>query len=695
MYFQNSNQKEIIECLVNGVNRKEKFPEVFRRFCLTLHFHSPRAYEFVREIFDKHLPHSSTIRSWYANSNVNAKPNELSDDILNILSAKSEEMLESGSKLILAIKWDEAYLKKNVQYSVAQQKLVGYSFCDGNKRQDKSEPEIANQALVFYVTAINTKFEMPIAHYFISAMNAVQKKNLVQNIVEQIIDRGIIVCSITFDGFRANKTVCQLFGAELNVYSPQFKPHFPLKGQTIHIFFDACHMIKLVRNRLGIKKILIDGENNEIKWNYFEDLVDMDTCRLAVIHKMTKTHIDFHRKKMKVDLAVQTLSASVAASFELLIEMDVVQFLDAQSTAKFTRIFNNLFDIFNTKTGESDNPFKRILSIENFVQIFDFFDTTIEYIKALKICNEKGNLIKVCNSNVNTGFSGWVINMISLKFLFQDFVTEREILKSIRTFDLLQDQLELFFGKIRALGGSNDNPICEQFSAAFRKLLAYSTVMYSKYSNCKVTEDSPSSNPYVNILSVTSRRPQTNKNDFEKYSDITEDQIEGLYNKLAEIEENHSNESVEIFSDYTIAYIANLIEERAKAKLKCALCKNIFDENVCKADMFEGTKYNARPCYSTFVICKQSSRFLKEELIKSDVDMKVIHSEIFQLLNFASLFDLTDFSQHSDHKEYFVRYIINEFIKIEATNIAKKVTLKEHEKSLRVKLHKLMHFLGH
>lgn len=165
-------------------------------------------------------------------------------------------MAQKGEKLTLALKWDEMHIKENVQYSNEEQKLVGYSFCDGNNEKEGSK-NVANQALVFYVSAVNTSFEMPIAYYFISSMNAVQKKNLVQNIMEQIIDRGIILSSITFDGFRTNKTVCTLFGAELNVYSPQFKPYLTVKDQRIYIFFDACHMIKLIRNRLGAKKILL------------------------------------------------------------------------------------------------------------------------------------------------------------------------------------------------------------------------------------------------------------------------------------------------------------------------------------------------------------------------------------------------------------------------------------------------------
>lgn len=188
---------------------------------------------------------------------------------------------------------------------------------------------------------------------------------------------------------------------------------------------------------------------------------------------------------------------------------------------------------------------------------------------------------------------------------------------------------------------------------------------------------------------------QIDKYDFDKYSEITEEQIENLYDKLAEIETKHPRESIETFNEYSITQIASVIEHRIKSKLKCTLCKKIFDENTHKVDIFEGTEFKARPCYSTFVICKQSACLLNEEILKGDIDLKIIQNEIFVVLKFSSLYDLTDFTEHLDHKEYIVRYIIDEFIRIKATNIAKKATFKEHEKSLRVKVHKLVHYLGH
>lgn len=142
-----------------------------------------------------------------------------------------------------------------------------------NERASKKS-HVASQALVFLVNAINDSFQLPIAYYFINSMQANEKQELVLKIIEQLIDCGVTVKNLTFDGFRANITMCKLFGATLNVYSPEFKPYITVRGVRIYIFMDSCHMLKLVRNKLSDKGILYDANGNAICWQYFiSDLI--------------------------------------------------------------------------------------------------------------------------------------------------------------------------------------------------------------------------------------------------------------------------------------------------------------------------------------------------------------------------------------------------------------------------------------
>lgn len=415
-----------------------------------MHYHSPRAYEFLRETFSNHLPHAGTIRAWYANSDLNTEPNVISVNCLNMIRRKSSEKAEKGEKLICGVLFDEVHLRKHIGWSNRERKLVGYSIGheDENECDDAAtKSDVASQALVFIVAAVNDSFEIPIAYYFISSMNGERKKTLVEKIIEELMDCNVIVSHVTFDGFQANKKMCRLLGATLNVYSPFFKPYIRVRNQNIYIFFDICHMIKLIRNRLSAKEVLFDCNGKEIRWEYFVDLVRMNDRGFALTHKMNQSHIEWRSKKMKVNIAVQTLSGSTADSMELLMNHGVAEFHGAEFTIKFVRIVNSIFDVFNTKHDQNENPFKRALSRANATQIFELFEKAIPYIKGLKVLNAEHKTIRVCNSRINTGFNGFIINMVSLKLLFQEYVEERLLVKMLRTFCFQQDPVEIFFGK--------------------------------------------------------------------------------------------------------------------------------------------------------------------------------------------------------------------------------------------------------
>lgn len=412
-----------------------------------MHYHSPRAYQFLRETFNNHLPHSGTIRSWYVNSDLNTAPNVINERCMNVLKKKVIEKAEKGEKLICGVVFDEVNIRKHIQWSNKERKLIGYSSIRKNDTEDgKKNPDVANQALVFMVVAVNDSFQLPVSYYFISSLDADKKMSLVEKLIEQLMDCNVVVSHLTFDGFAANKKMCKLLGAVLNVYSPFFKPYIQIRNERIYIFFDICHMMKLVRNNLSLKETLFDINGNEIHWQYFIDLVRMKDLGFVLTHKMNQSHIDWRRKKMKVDLAVQTLSESTAASMEFLMKKEVAEFYGAEHSIKLIRIFDPLFDVFNTKHDQNENPFKRALSNQNAAEIFAMFAEATKYIKGLKVINDKGKLVRVCNSRIHTGFNGFIINMMSLEMLFQKYVKDLQLTNMLKTYSFQQDPVEIFFG---------------------------------------------------------------------------------------------------------------------------------------------------------------------------------------------------------------------------------------------------------
>jgi hypothetical protein len=148
---------------------------------------------------------------------------------------------------------------------------------------------------------------------------------------------------------------------------------------------DPCHMIKLVRNTLGEKGIIFDDNNDPILWDYIKKLHELqDAEGLHLANKVKALHVNFYKQKMKVRLATQVLSRSVAdALSHLMNDLKLSDFKDCGPTIRFITLFNNLFDIFNSK-GQVQNGFNKSLQDNNYEDIFSYLDSCTKYIIKLK-----------------------------------------------------------------------------------------------------------------------------------------------------------------------------------------------------------------------------------------------------------------------------------------------------------------------
>lgn len=61
-------------------------------------------------------------------------------------------------------------------------------------------------------------------------------------------------------------------------------------------------MIKLCRNTLGDWGVIHDGDENQIKWEYFEKLVIFKMKLVFTLQQRLETGIRINYKKMKVKL---------------------------------------------------------------------------------------------------------------------------------------------------------------------------------------------------------------------------------------------------------------------------------------------------------------------------------------------------------------------------------------------------------
>lgn len=101
--------------------------------------------------------------------------------------------------------------------------------------------------------------------------------------------------NITFDGAPVNFTVSKLLGCNLDVDNLKTE-----MNNGAYIFPDPSHMVKLVRNTLGDKEVLLDENNNEINFQYIVKLNELQENEgLHLANKLKKSHILFSKQKMK------------------------------------------------------------------------------------------------------------------------------------------------------------------------------------------------------------------------------------------------------------------------------------------------------------------------------------------------------------------------------------------------------------
>lgn len=697
---------ELLHILHCGIKGGEKYPENFRNFCLSLNYYSPRAYKHIRSTFNNHLPHPRIIKMWYQNSDVRGEAGIQKDHMEKLGKIAKDFKEKNGYQMTCCLIFDEMNIRQQVFWSLQQLDYIGYTndneiYQNDHQNEKNGTKRIVKQAIVFILNGVNTSFEFPVAYYFIDTLDKYQRNRLLDKIVKTVTECGIEITNVTFDGYPSNIGMCELFGAHLTVDSSEFRPYFlnPISNEKIYIILDPSHMEKLFRNTLASKEVIYDDHDNKIEFRYLKSLFEYSKSNNLKTHKLTKKHIDqWDRNKMNVRVAVQTFSDSVADSLEFLMNKNHPEFIGAAPTIRFIRIMNKLFDIFNTRHSKSNNIFKRELSSENKRIVFDFFKTTIKYFSSLKIDEvsyarnkkkinkhrvvkkvTKKLLIQTANKTCARGF---IINMVSMMAMYEKYVEQKVIMKTVATYYFLQDVVEIFFGKIRACGGYNNNPNVHQFKGAYKKLMCNIKIMSSEDNSCRVFDSPlPENMHYSNIFFVSSKRAKVIPTELEEYKEKYENQKNDILEKVAAMN------GLDSTSNFTATYIASLIEEKIMEcpNFYCNSCRLIFEENE-KIDSIDTITINWKPCVSTFKICQITEKFFKLYDIQNKdckFDFRVLYCLILRTMNLNELYENSKFECDIQHKYQFIKCIVLEYISHRATAVSREITYDQYKKVFR------------
>lgn len=270
-------KNEIDNCGKNVHARR--YSDALKQFALTLHFYSPKAYNFTRKVLN--LPNPSSLQQW--RSSVDCEPGFLREVLLHL----QREAEKENSKADCCILVDAMSIRKQTEWNHNKQQFEGFVNYGGVVAEP--DDDLATECLVIMAVGIKESWKHVIGYFFVNKLSAHNQAQLIKSSIELLTEHSMNVHSVTFDGCYTNQSTASILGAKLTF--PTWIPYFPhpsLPNKVIYIIFDACHMLKLMRNTLADMKVLKfvcdSGELKSVEWKYIEELVKLqekDTLFLA------------------------------------------------------------------------------------------------------------------------------------------------------------------------------------------------------------------------------------------------------------------------------------------------------------------------------------------------------------------------------------------------------------------------------
>ena len=356
-------------------NTGKRYTDEIKKFSLTLHFYSPQAYEFVKQYIV--LPDQRSLSYW--TSTVNCEPGTFKD-VFDYLSCKASNGINYKDCCLIL---DGIHLKSGLIYNHSTGNYEGY-VSYGENIVCIDEDKEATEALVFMLVGLRGHWKVPIGYVLINGITGENLYIVLRKFLQLTFQNNIKIHSVTADGTSVNMTCMKKFGCKIGDNFELLSGEFVFEGHTLYFTPDPSHMLKLARNALADIKILLDIEGNIIDWDHIKILQSIQQEEgLKFANKLSKGHVNFHRHKMNVKIAAQTLSSSVAYALEYLMNAGHPELQNAKGTIQFLRVIDKIFDLLNSRS-IFGKGYKRPLCLGDRSRWSSTIDKTIEYFKGLK-----------------------------------------------------------------------------------------------------------------------------------------------------------------------------------------------------------------------------------------------------------------------------------------------------------------------
>jgi hypothetical protein len=464
--------QEQMKLLQSAKMGRRYHPQVIR-FALSIHAKSPSAYREIQESGALILPSERVLRDY---KNYFKPKAGINKD--NVESLREKTSSFTTVQRYVAVVMDEMKLQSNLVFDKGSGDLIGFIDLGDpmtNFANLTDEDPIATHALAFLVRGLCTDLKHIIAYFFTGNVTSFQIMPLFWRTVSVLeVSLNLRVCAAVNDGaspnrkfFRLHSKLAANVGCDVvyktrNIFAP---------SRFIFFFADSPHLMKTARNCLynsgyGSRSRLMWNDGQYLQFQHVADLFYSDQdFSLHTLPKLTLDHITLTSfSKMKVKLAVQVLSKSVAIALQESGKEDVV------GTAKFCEMMNSFFDCTNVRSlnegTRKNNSFIVPYESPEDARLTWLKDVFLNYLERWKesILAREGGYTPDAQQKMFISaqtYEGLKISVNShidvIKFLLS------EGFKYVLTERFMQDVLEDYFGHQREKGRRSENPTAQQF----------------------------------------------------------------------------------------------------------------------------------------------------------------------------------------------------------------------------------------
>jgi hypothetical protein len=485
----------------------------------------------------------------------------------DVISTKVETLSSTGKMCVISM--DEISLKSHLFYDSSKDKVIGLEDFGDGITTDK----LATSAIVLMARGIIDNWKQPLAYYLVNeSCSSEMVKEKLTDAIDKLEGIGLNVLGVVSD-IGSN---FQKFVREMGI-TPD-NPWFVHNGKKILYIFDAPHIIKAIRNNLMNYNFHFDDK--VACWNDLVALYKIDSNNsIRSCPKLTHRHMSPNGfLKMKVKLATQVLSHSVAAAMMMAISGGLLP-ASATGTAEMVSQFDEIFDCLNSSTFSTPKESNRPMTASS--KHIETMKEKLEFVKKIKVIDPAKN------KDVTASLKCLKALQITLSSTMELWKTIQGAVKFLCTRRLNQDPLENFFGSIRQQGGNCDNPTPLQFTQAFRKLFFNNYLLPMGTGNCA---------PDLDSILVNSKAIKKSKVESKEEENSIVQPV--LFKEIQDVDYNSSTIEENLISNNATTYVCGYLLKKCLEKHSCETCSSALvkkefdspDELLCYFKAYETDK---------------------------------------------------------------------------------------------------------